>query len=209
VGVALLAAACARSPEPITTELVERFDAPSLGAAWHATAGAYRVEQGALVVERAYNHPLWLLRPLPEAAVIEFTAWTDDPRGDVKVELYGDGRSHAEDRGAYVASGYVAIFGGWRNTVSVLARLDEHGGDRKERPAPRVEPGRRYRFKLERTGAVVRWFLDGVPFLAYSDDLPLVGPSHRHFAINGWETQVWFDDLRIAPLPAPAPAAPP
>ncbi len=176
------------------------FERGALGKDWLATdPTAVRLEKGVLTVERAHNHPVWLRHPIPEDATIEFDAWTDSPDGDIKVEAWGDGRSaHAgSPEAAYEASGYVFVFGGWRNTKSVLARQQEHGSNIAERSAPIVEPGRHYHWLIQRKGGEVSWSLDGRPFLNFNDPAPLTGPSHSYFAFSGWESPVHFDNLRI------------
>jgi hypothetical protein len=65
------------------------------------------------------------------------------------------------------------------------------------RETPRPEPGRRYSFALERRGSLLRWFLDGRPFLDFDDPSPLAGPGHEHFAFNNWNSEVRFDDLAV------------
>ncbi|MGO9064631.1 MAG: hypothetical protein ACLQIH_07830 [Myxococcaceae bacterium] len=176
------------------------FERSALGKDWLATdPTAAHLENGVLTVEHAHNHPVWLRRPIPEDATIEFDAWTDSPDGDIKVEAWGDGRSaHAgPPEAAYDATGYVFVFGGWRNTKSVLARQEEHGRNVAERTNPHVEPGRRYHWVIQRKGGEISWSIDGVPFLAFNDPSPLRGPSHAYFAFSGWESPVHFDNLRI------------
>jgi len=176
------------------------FERSALGKDWLATdPTAARLENGVLTVERARNHPVWLRRPIPEDATIEFDTWTDSPEGDIKVEAWGDGRSaHAGPaEAAYDATGYVFVFGGWKNTKSVLARQEEHGPNVAERTTPRVEPGRRYHWLIQRKGGNISWSIDGTPFLTLNDPAPLRGPSHAYFAFSGWESPVHFDNLRI------------
>jgi len=84
-----------------------------------STGGYWRVVQGTLLSPGVRNNPLWLAASLPGDVAIEFDARSESPQGDIKVELFGDGTDHA--------SGYVFIHGGWNNTLSVIARLDEHG----------------------------------------------------------------------------------
>jgi hypothetical protein len=62
---------------------------------------------------------LWLKAKLPDNVVVEFDARSQSPEGDIKCEIFGDGTDHA--------SGYVLIHGGWNNSLSIIARLDEHG----------------------------------------------------------------------------------
>src|SRR5690606_29872568 len=120
----------------------------------------YRIEDGELRVEGAKNRPLWLARKLPRDVRVEFTARSESPSGDIKVELFGDGVSKATST-SYTASGYVIIFGGWNNTVNTIARMDEHGSDRVIGKAKRVERGKNYRFLIERRGNLLTVAIDG------------------------------------------------
>jgi hypothetical protein len=202
---ALLACTCEKVSAPgrlppITTPFSETFERADLGPDWRATdSNAYRIEAGALAVRQAYNHPLWLERPLPRNATIEFDCWSESDAGDIKVEIWGDGKSHATDRGGYTSTAYNFIFGGWHNTLSVLARLNEHGADRQARQGPRVERGRHYHWTITRQGGHIDWLIDGQPFLAFDDPAPLEGVEHAYFAINDWEAELHFDNLKITP----------
>lgn len=209
VGVALMialpATACrVKDPPPITEPFNDLFERDQLGPNWFDTSEGvgYRLEQGALSARGAHNHPLWLRRALPRDVRIEFTAWSASAKGDLKVEIFGDGRSFDPDMGAYQSTGYVLIFGGWGNSKSIIARQDEHGDDVVERTSPKVVAGKHYKWAIERTGGRLRWFLDDdpVPFLEYVDEQPLDGAGHAYFAIDNWETDTWFDDLKITPL---------
>lgn len=183
-----------------------------LGPNWRTTSpGAWRIEDGKLCGRNARNHPVWLTRAIPVNARIEFDAVSESPKGDLKAEIWGDGRSFATTVSYSNATSYLAIFGGWQNKIHALARIDEHGKDRKELPVdetsddPRQRPvvqGQTYRFKIERTdGQTVRWFIDGTEMLTYTDPEPLAGPGHEHFGFNEWEVKVCFDNLKIVPLP--------
>jgi hypothetical protein len=188
---------------PITAAFEDHFDRAELGPDWHPTTdGAYRIEGGELVVRNANNHPLWLARPIPRDAVIEFDAWSNDDAGDIKCEAWGDGRSFATDRvGAYTSTAYNFIFGGWHNQLSTLARMHEHGEDRQLRRDPKVVKGRHYHFTITRKGAHLDWRVDGQPFLAFDDPRPLDGDDHRFFNFNDWEAELHFDNLKITPSP--------
>ena len=143
-----------------------------------------------LHVHGAQNKGLWLDEPLPEEFRVSFTARSEAVAGDIKFEILGDGQANA--------SGYVGIFGGWNNSLNIIARLDEHGDDRLEGAANhRVERGRTYQFDVVRTDHRLRWYVDGELFLTYDDAEPLRGEQHRYFAFNNWETPLYFDDLRI------------
>jgi hypothetical protein len=187
-------------PEPaaITAEWSDDFERSDLGPDWRPTSGSYQIVNGAVSAQGGYNRPLWLRRKLPRDAVVELDVWSNSPDGDIKVELYGDGRSFDKDRGGYLATGYVAVMGGWKNSKSQIARLDEHGKDIAARNEPAVEKGKRYHWKLVRKGGRLDWFVDDMttPFLTLEDPQPL-----EDFAINNWQTDTWFDNLRIAPAP--------
>jgi hypothetical protein len=186
----------------ITAPFTDDFSRTELGPNWHVTGSAnYRLVNGTLRIEKAYNHPAWLKRKLPRDVVVEFDVTSYSPAGDIKVEVFGDGKSFAQHKGAYTASGYVCIFGGWNNSISVLARMDEHGADRKERRLPKVVPGQKYHWKIVRKGTKISWSIDGTPFLEYDDPAPLEGPGHEYFGINDWESDLAFANLKIAPAP--------
>ena len=118
---------------------------------------------------------------------------------DIKVEVFGDGKSFAK-RASYTATSYVLILGGWNNSRSIIARMDEHGRDRKVREAPRGEVDRTYACNIVRVGGALSWYVDGERFLELEDPEPLRGKGHEHFAFNNWESEVYFDDLVIREL---------
>lgn len=186
----------------ITAEWSDDFERAELGPDWNATGEGYALVNGALNAQGAHNRPLWLRRALPRDAVIELDAWSTSPDGDLKVELYGDGKSYDPNKGGYTSTSYVAVMGGWKNSKSQIARLDEHGKDIASRPSPKVEPNKKYHWKFVRKGGRLDWFVDDMetPFLTLEDPQPLEGPGHAHLAIGNWETDTWFDNLRITPL---------
>jgi hypothetical protein len=201
--VPLLVVSCSRQPDPpaIAGEWKDDFERAHLGGDWHATADVYRLQDGALNVSDGYNHPLWLRKKLPRDAEIELDCWSTSPQGDLKVEAFGDGRSYDPDRGAYTSTGYVFIMGGWSNSKSLLAKGDEHGTEVAERRAPKVEPNRKYHWKIVRKGGRLDWYVDDLttPFLSLDDPAPLAGDGHEYFGFNDWQTDVWFDNLTIRP----------
>lgn len=181
-------------------------------AEWVATLpGIWHVEAGRLCAEHAQNHGIWLKRVLPVNARIEFDATSMSPDGDLKAEFWGDGRSYATALSYTNATSYLTVFGGWHNRFHVLARINEHGNDRKEisidpnSDDPREKPvvtGQSYHFKVERAdGKTVRWWVDGNEMLSYADPAPLLGPGHDHFGFNDWNVKVCFDNVRVVPLP--------
>lgn len=128
------------------------------------------------------NAPLWLRMRLPRDVAVEFTARSKTASGsrpgDVKLEIFGDGRDHG--------SGYVLVFGGWGNALSVIARQDAIG--------------RTYRMRVERRGARLRWLVDGEEFLVLDDPQPLEGAGDDRFGFSSWEADLFFDEFRVEPL---------
>jgi len=189
----------ARGEAPVSVHgprFEDRFDRTALGPDYFTTGMHWRIAGGELWAPEAKNNPLWLRMRLPRDVAVEFDArsetTTGDRQGDIKFEIFGDGRNHA--------SGYICVFGGWNNTVSVIARLDEHAADRKERKDRKVEARRTYHMRVERRGQRLRWLVDGQPFLEYDDPRPLAGPGHDRFAFSGWAADLFFDNLRVEPL---------
>jgi hypothetical protein len=203
------------SPSPTLLEAatVDGATTPSLlGPAWaQAGTNVWNVENGRLCGSKAHNHGVWLQRTLPVNARIEFDAVSIDADGDIKCEVWGDGRSAATGISYTNATSYLVIFGGWHNTLHKIARLNEHGGDAKEIKIDKtsddpvqqpVTQGQVYHFKIERTdGKTVRWSVNGVEYLAYTDPAPLTGAGHDHFGFNDWEAPVCFDNVKVTPLP--------
>ncbi|HVK87658.1 MAG TPA: hypothetical protein VM513_26250 [Kofleriaceae bacterium] len=208
--IALLGACKVKDPPAISSPFYDGFERASLGDNYRVTGDGYRIVNGQMSAKGAHNHPLWLARKLPRNVRIEFDTFSTEARGDIKVEVFGDGRSFDRDGGAYKATGYEVIFGGWHNTKSIIARLDEHGKDLVQRTDVKVVPNRHYYWRIERdkTGVIRWWITDRklepgqaeAPFLELNDPNPLEGPGHEFFAFNNWETDTWFDNLVITPL---------
>ncbi len=153
---------------------------------------------------------MWLARSLPVNARIEVDAFAESSDGDLKLELWGDGASGATGNSYTNATSYIAIFGGWKNTKHVLARINEHGDDRlefdldpqsdEERTRP-VAVGQAYHFKIERAdGKTIEWSVNGEVYFKNADKEPLAGVGHEHLGFNDWEAPVCFDNLKVTPL---------
>lgn len=194
---------------PIHSVFQDDFERPELGADWNALSPRWKIAGGRLCARGARNRGVWLRRPLPTNAVIEIDAIAEADDGDLKVELWGDGKSGATGTSYTNATSYLAILGGWKNSKHVLARLDEHGEDRleidvdpdsdDERARP-VAPGQVYRFRVERSdGRTIRWSVNGAEHFELADPEPLAGPGHEHLGFNNWDAPVCFDNVRITP----------
>ncbi len=201
--ISVLSMLCACTPQgdpQIPAEgFTDDFEREDLGDVWHNTGGRYRIQNGWLNIQGARNRPLWLRRRLPRDVRVEFDVRSESPQGDIKVEIFGDGSSRATSE-SYTATSYVVVFGGWNNSLNIIARMDEHADDRAVGPRRPVEPGRTYRMKIERIGDTITAYVDGEELVSLSDPDPLEGRGHDHFAFNDWEADLWFDNLRITPL---------
>jgi len=197
----LCVAACTPQGDPGLPQggFSDDFERPDLGSEWLNTGGPYSIRSGMLHVKGARNKPLWLRRTLPHDVRVSFDVRSDSPEGDIKVELFGDGVSKAEDV-SYTATSYVVIFGGWGNTLNVLARMNEHGEDRVVGAAYKVVQGKTYHMTIERRGETITAKVDGRELAKMTDHHPLRGPGHDHFAFNNWQSELWFGKLRVEPL---------
>ena len=162
--------------------------------------GTWTIQNGRLRAENIHNAALWLKTPLPTNVRVEFIARALTDTGDLKCEIFGDGKTHQ--------SGYILINGGWNNRVRGIFRQDEHSKEhvKKDRDCPTVGKNRVPRcvdkgvdqnWTIERYDARVRWYIDGHLVITYDDAFPLDG---RHFAFNNWKAPTEFDQLRIYDL---------
>lgn len=177
----------------------DNFNRKELGDMWNNTGGGYSIRDNQLHIRGARNKPLWLKRKLPRDVRIEFDVTSDSPEGDIKVEVFGDGKSKAESV-SYTATSYVVIFGGWNNSLNVIARMDEHGDDRATGDKFPVVPGKRYHVRIERKGSVIQAWADDHLLASMDDSDPLEGRGHDHFAFNNWQSDLTLDNLKITPL---------
>jgi hypothetical protein len=175
------------------TPFRDDFARAELGAHYKKTGGSWRILEGALHTMGDRNQPLWLDVPLARNTRVEFTTTSHSPSVDTKIEIFGDGVRHE--------SGYIVIFGGWKNTITTIAKKDEHEPTRKEVKRG-GERDRTYRWRVQRTdGKTLELFIDDALVVSYVDEAPLFGPGNDRLAFTSWESEVRYDDLVITPLP--------
>ena len=201
LSVVVEASACTPQGDPaISPEgFVDDFNRDQLGELWKNTGGPWEIRDGMLHVRGAKNKPLWLRRSLPRNARFEFDVKSTTPDGDIKFEIYGDGESKAVAN-KYVATSYVLVFGAHSNSHNMIARLDEHSQDRVSNRKRKVEIGKMHHFVAERKGNLVVLKVDGEELIRMDDPEPLWGTGHQHFSFNNWQSELWFDNLKITPL---------
>ena len=157
-------------------------------------AGTWRIKEGRLYGQKIHNAALWLSTlKLPKNVRIEFDAWTHEKAGDLKCEIFGDGRHHQ--------SGYIVIAGGWNNRLNIIARQDEHGEDRKKdaRCSQYKHIGCNKKdqvqhWRIERYNDRLMWFVDEKLIMYYDDIFPMEG---EYFAFNNWSAATSFDNLEV------------
>lgn len=189
--VALGAAGCKKKVPAgeVSLPFHDDFERAGLGPRWTASGGQWEVRGGAVETTGANNAPLFLDVALPPDVVIEVDVESKTPLVDAKLELMTDGRTHQ--------SGYIFILGGWSNKISTIARLDEHGADRKERSPTGVVGPKRYHWRIEKQGGALRWYIDDALYLSFDDPQPLDGPGHDRLAFSNWQNNLRYDDLHI------------
>ena len=167
------------------------FERKELGPNWYPSGGQWMIENGYAYSTGANNAPCFLKVALPPDLVLEVDVHSETRTVDSKIELMTDGKTHQ--------SGYIFILGGWSNKLSVIARLDEHGDDRKQKGPTNVVGNRTYRWRIEKKGGDIRWYMDGDLYMTYSDPNPLSGPGHDRFALSNWQNRIRWDNVKIWP----------
>ncbi|MDC0709867.1 hypothetical protein POL68_15445 [Stigmatella sp. ncwal1] len=243
----LLHYALARGQASVTAQIPyqQNFSSPSVVESDFFSTGAYwRVVEGQLLGPAPKNNPLWLQARLPDDVALEFDVRSEYPEGDIRLELFGDGVSPASGY-VLVQGGWnntlsvIARRDINAPPLSTLQRqaariasqqklpstdLVDTGQFRKdtrvrvEASGAPVQASRVYHWRVERRGTLLRWSIDGQPVLELDDPFPLKGPGHDRLGFSGWESMLFFDNLRIVPLdgsaaeaalpPPPPPPAP-
>jgi hypothetical protein len=179
----------ASAPAPFSDD----FERDDLGPRYKKSGGTWTIKDGALHSTGEKNIPLWLDVPLSKNVRVELTTVSRSPAVDTKIEIFGDGLRHE--------SGYIIILAGWNNTISTIARLDEHEKTRVEKRT-RFEKDKPYKWTVERTnGRDLTLKIDGEEIVTYADRDPLFGPRNNKLAFTNWQSDVSYDDLVITPLP--------
>lgn len=191
---ACLALFACKKQEPPTKSVPfsDDFERTELGPDWFVSGGQWTIDKGQVFTAGANNAPLFLKVALPKDVVVEVEVTSETPIVDSKIELMTNGRAHA--------SGYVFILGGWSNAISSIARLDEHGADRKEKKPTGISGAGTHRWRIEKRGGRLDWYVDGQPYMSFDDPEPLDGPGQDRLAFSNWQNRVRYDNLKIWPL---------
>jgi hypothetical protein len=128
----------------------DKFDRATLGDQWWSNGGLWRIVGGELYSPGVGNNPLWLKARLPADVRVEFDVRSEGPDGDIKWEMFGDGRNHS--------TGYLFLFGAWHNRESRIAKLDEHAFTQDELRAQLAALARPYPRQLDLFEAVAEPF---------------------------------------------------
>src|SRR2546423_687482 len=110
----------------LSEPFADNFERGEVGSDWNNTGAEYKLAGGALKLRGPHTPPLWLRRKLPANVIVELDATSRSPDGDLKIELMGDGQYFDPDQGRYDATGYMFVFGGWHNSLSIISKLGEH-----------------------------------------------------------------------------------
>jgi len=194
--VAMLAVGCkAGTSAPVGDGLTggllvfsDDFNRDAFGDGWDNKSGKWELRDGWAHIRGDKNEGLWLKTPLPDRARVEFDAKSMSLDGDLKFEIFARERAHQ--------TGYIVILGGWNNSISIIARLNEHGTDRLESSVV-ANIGQVHHFTAVRIKDTLKWFVDGKPVLTLKDADPIDGV---YFAFNNWASDAWYDNLRVYDL---------
>lgn len=171
----------------------DNFDREELGENYTVLGGDWKIEDGKVVSERADNKNLVLSGiDLPQNGVIKLVMKSLSDFVDIKFNLWGNGELHEH------GDGYSFILGGWKNRVSVIAKLHEHEKKRFEERATRLDPDKEYHIKVVRKGKEIYWFVNDSLFLVYFDDSPLKAEDgYNKLSFANWRSHAVFGDLEI------------
>lgn len=224
-----LIARALRGQQPVTVSIPysdDFSDPQTVRKNFWSTGGLWRVINGELYSPGVKNNPLWLQGSLPRDVAVEFDVRPMGLEGDVKVEIFGDGLNHAsgyvlihggwnnrmsiiarlDEHGLPLPQLHAKAQRKAQELKMSNAGLVETGifrPDTRMRVEGQHQPvqvGRTYRWRIERRGSLLRWFIDGQPYMEFEDPFPLEGKGHDRFGFSSWEASLYFDNLRVEPL---------
>ena len=215
------------APANVSLPFSDNFEDPmTVSTNYWSTGGHYRTVGGWLLSPGVKNNPLWLKAKLPQNVAVEFDARSQSPEGDIKVEIFGDGTDHAS---GYVLihggwNNQMSIIARLDEHGASLNQLNQDAlriaAEKKlssaslkdtgvfthytrmrveANPYP-VQLGRTYRWRIERRGSMLTWFIDGQKFMEFDDPFPLYGEKNNRFGFSSWEAQLYFDNLKVEAL---------
>lgn len=235
-----------RRAAPVTAQVPwsdDFSDGNKLAQHYWSPGGQWRIVNGELLEPGVKSNPLWLQATLPHDVAVDVDVRALGPEADMRVEIFGSGvecgSGYQLIHGA-INNGFSAISRfGYAGTPTLQERLSEarkkgssasnldqlakeglfrpNHGVRLDVNAPRVEVNRKYHYRVERVGAELRWYIDGVLVGQFVDPYPLEGRGNDRVGLSGWEASVMFDNLVVTPIssfgaaappPAPVPAGP-
>ena len=110
-------------PAPIQAPFADDFERVELGSGWNATSAAYRIDGGKLEVSNAST-----TRPGCAAAFRPMRSSTSTSCPRARRATSRSSCTATENPSiptrSYDSTGYVLIFGGWHNTLSVICRME-------------------------------------------------------------------------------------
>ena len=186
---------------PVGTErvvLTEDFSAPSLDPRWTVVSGEWKWSAGALHATGP-GARIVFNEGLGRNLRVEYTAWTDEPPGDLSVMLgvaLPLGGKRPEDN-------YLFGFGSMRNSKNTInARGRALAETRPENYADGIVQGRKHSVMAENNGKRLALTIDGKPALAAEDPRAsqMTGASFGFYIWNSG----FVDDLRVTVLPEAA-----
>jgi len=224
-----------RDEPDVTTRVPYQQDFSDPGVVerdFFSVGGYWRVVGGQLLGPQVKNNPLWLQARLPDDVAVEFDVRSEVPEGDIRVELFGDG---TDPGSGYVLihggwNNTMSVLArrdvnapSLRSLQQEAARAAEKLGlpsadlvntgafkrdtrVRVESTTFPVQVGRTYRWRVERRGTLLRWSIDGRPFLELNDPFPLKGYGHDRLGLSGFDSSIYFDNLRVLPVDASGPS---
>ncbi|MBA3684025.1 MAG: protein kinase [Planctomycetes bacterium] len=148
------------------------------------------------------------------SAQITNLSWAGALSGDLRVEWTVTPISGSSNVNCYIGArnrieGYVFHLGGYGINTSITLTKGPAAEIlvRRALPAP-LAASRAYRMRMERAGDTLRYAIDGVEVIEYSDIDMLSGPEHQSFGFETAGTTLTIDDVRISTRPLPLRSSP-